>query len=106
MHFTWIPADFLVEMKVRAMTHLPIWLPPRDDYPTPAPFEPGAKGFHQISGRRAIEARLTFRPLAETARAIIDEFLARGETWEARPGCCRHSVRRDTSPWPRGRPRS
>ncbi len=67
------------------MTDLPIWFPPRDDYPTPAPFEPGAKGFHQISGQRAIAAGLTFRPLAETARSIIDEFLARGETWESRP---------------------
>ncbi len=65
------------------MTDLPIWFPPRDDYPTPV-FEPGAKGFHQISGQRAIAAGLTFRPLAETARSIIDEFLSRGETWESR----------------------
>ena len=85
VQFTWVPADFLVEMDVGAMTDLPIWFPPRDDYPTPAPFEPGAKGFHQISGQRAIAAGLTFRPLAETARSIIDEFLARGETWESRP---------------------
>ena len=84
VQFTWVSADFLVEMDVGAMTDLPIWFPPRDDYPTPAPFEPGAKGFHQISGRRAIAAGLTFRPLAETARSIIDEFLARGETWESR----------------------
>jgi 2'-hydroxyisoflavone reductase len=85
VHFTWVPADFLQEMDVGAMTDLPIWFPPRDDYPTPVPFEPGAKGFHQISGQRAIAAGLTFRPLAETARSIIDEFLARGETWESRP---------------------
>ncbi len=85
VQFTWVPADFLVEMDVGAMTDLPIWFPPRDDYPTPAPFEPGAKGFHQMSARRAIAAGLTFRPLAETARSIIDEFLARGETWESSP---------------------
>ncbi len=85
VRFTWVPADFLVEMDVGAMTDMPIWFPPRDDYPTPAPFEPGAKGFHQINGQRAIAAGLTFRPLAETARDIIDEFLARGETWESRP---------------------
>ena len=47
--FTWVAADFLVEMDVGAMTDMPIWFPPRDDYPTPAPFEPGAKGFHQMS---------------------------------------------------------
>ena len=85
VQFTWVPSDFLAEMNVGAMTDLPIWFPPLDDYPTPAPFEPGAKGFHQISGQRAIAAGLTFRPLAETARSIIDEFLSRGETWESKP---------------------
>ena len=35
-------------------------------------------------GQRAVAAGLTFRPLAETARSIIDEFLARGETWESK----------------------
>ena len=81
VRFTWVPADFLAEMNVSAMTDMPIWFPPDDNYPTPAPFEPGAKGFHQISGARAIAAGLTFRPLAETARSIIDEFLERGVDW-------------------------
>jgi nucleoside-diphosphate-sugar epimerase len=81
VRFTWVPADFLQEMNVAAMTDMPIWFPPRDDYPTPAPFEPGAKGFHRMSGARAIAAGLTFRPLAETARDIIDEYLSRGEDW-------------------------
>ncbi len=84
VQFTWVSADFLAEMDVGAMTDLPIWFPPRDDYPTPAPFEPGAKGFHQMSRQRAVAAGLTFRPLAETARSIIEEFLSRGETWESR----------------------
>jgi len=34
--FTWVSADFLAERDVAAMTDLPIWFPPRDDYPTPA----------------------------------------------------------------------
>jgi 2'-hydroxyisoflavone reductase len=85
VQFTWVSADFLAEMNVSAMTDLPIWFPPRDDYPTPAPFEPGAKGFHQMSARRAIAAGLVFRPLAETARSIIDEYLARDEAWESTP---------------------
>lgn len=83
--FTWVPDDFLLEMNVGSMTDLPIWFPPRDDYPTPAPFEPGAKGFHQMSAARAIEAGLTFRPLAETARDIIDEYLSRGIDWATTP---------------------
>ena len=83
VRFTWVPASFLREMEVAAMTDLPIWFPPLDDYPTPAPFEPGAKGFHQMSGQRAITAGLTFRPLAETARSIIEEFLSRDGSWES-----------------------
>lgn len=81
VRFTWVPADFLTEMNVGAMTDMPIWFPPRDDYPTPAPFEPGAKGMLQISGQRAIDAGLTFRPLADTAKSIIDEYLSRGTDW-------------------------
>jgi 2'-hydroxyisoflavone reductase len=83
--FTWVPDDFLVEMNVGAMTDLPIWFPPRDDYPTPEPFEPGAKGFHQMSAARAVAAGLTYRPLAETARDIIDEYLERGIDWASTP---------------------
>ena len=64
------------------MTDMPIWFPPMDDYPTPAPFEPGAKGFHQMSAARAIAAGLEFRPLAETVRSIIDEYVSRGSAWE------------------------
>jgi len=85
VQFTWVSADFLREMEVGAMTDMPIWFPPRDDYPTPVPFEPGAKGFHQISGARAVAAGLTYRPLAETARSIIDEYLSRDEDWASTP---------------------
>jgi hypothetical protein len=38
-----------------------------------------------MSARRAIAAGLVFRPLAETARSIIDEYLARDEAWESTP---------------------
>ncbi|MDH3735062.1 MAG: epimerase, partial [Gemmatimonadota bacterium] len=79
--FTWVDDDFLVEMDVGSMTDMPIWFPPKDDYPTPAPFEPGAKGFHQMSAARAIAAGLTYRPLAETAKDIIDEYASRGTDW-------------------------
>jgi len=83
--FTWVPGDFLQEMEVGAMTDMPIWFPPSDTYPTPAPFEPGAKGFHQMSAQRAIDAGLAFRPLAETARDIIDEYLSRDTDWATTP---------------------
>ena len=34
-----------------------------------------------MSGARAVAAGLTFRPLAETARSIIDEYLSRDVDW-------------------------
>ena len=85
VRFTWVSDDFLVEMGVGAQTDLPIWFPPKDDYPTGEPFEPGAKGFHQISAARAIEAGLEFRPLADTARSIIDEYRSRAVAWATTP---------------------
>lgn len=83
--FTWVPADFLLQVGIKAWVDLPIWFPPRDDYPTPAPFEPGGKSFAKIDGRRAIAAGLRYRPLAETARDIIAEWKSRGEDWDAKP---------------------
>jgi hypothetical protein len=38
-----------------------------------------------MSAQRAIDAGLSFRPLADTARSIIDEFLSRNEAWESKP---------------------
>jgi len=96
MRFTWVSADFLAEQGVGAMTDIPIWFPPRDDYPTPAPFEPGAKGFHQMSAARAIAAGLTFRPLADTARDIIDEYLSRDVDWATTPRRFGLSLDRET----------
>ena len=40
-------------------------------------FEPGGKGFAQMSAAKAIAAGLTFRPLADTARDIIAEYRSR-----------------------------
>ncbi len=77
VRFTWVDADFLAEQKVMPWTDLPVWWPPRDDYQQPPMFEPGGKGFAQMSGRRAIAAGLTFRPLADTARDIITEYRGR-----------------------------
>ena len=75
--FTWVDADWLAERKILPWTDLPIWWPPRDDYQQPPMFEPGGKGFAQMSAKKAIAAGLTFRPLADTARDIITEYKSR-----------------------------
>ena len=59
---TWVPADYLEEQKVNAWSDMPVWIPPSGEY----------AGFGRRSNARAIAAGLTFRPLADTARATLD----------------------------------
>lgn len=59
--FTWVPAAFLEQHEVRGWIQLPVWSAPR----------PQMAGFSRISIARALEKGLTFRPLAETARATL-----------------------------------
>jgi 2'-hydroxyisoflavone reductase len=57
VEFTWVPEDFLAEQKVAVWSQLPAW----------APGEP----LMFVSVKRAVEAGLTFRPLAVTAADTI-----------------------------------
>lgn len=66
--FTWVSGEFLQEHAVRGWTEMPVWVQP----------SPETQGFSAYSVTKAIEAGLTFRPLAETARATL-------EWWKARP---------------------
>jgi 2'-hydroxyisoflavone reductase len=67
--FTWVPADFLQAQGVRGWRHMPIWLPPNG--PT--------AGFLRRSIAKALAAGLTFRPLADTAKATLDWHKTRPE---------------------------
>ena len=58
---TWIPDDFLLEAKVAPYSEFPLWIP--DD--------PKHAGFSRMSIRKAFDAGLTFRPLAETAQDTL-----------------------------------
>lgn len=53
----WVDADFLRdEMKLQSFTNLPLWAPLDED-----------AGFYQIDGRKALDAGIKYRPLADTA---------------------------------------
>ena len=67
--FTWVPNDFLASQGVRGWRHMPIWLPP----------EGRTAGFLRRSNAKAIAAGLTFRPLADTAKATLDWHKTRPE---------------------------
>jgi 2'-hydroxyisoflavone reductase len=57
--FTWVDADFLARQQVRGWSDMPVWMPARG----------ATAGFMRIACGKAHAAGLTFRPLADTARA-------------------------------------
>lgn len=59
--YTWVDADFLLARKLRPYRDLPVWMPPRGD----------SAGWARMDCSKAIAAGLTFRPLADTARATL-----------------------------------
>jgi 2'-hydroxyisoflavone reductase len=66
--FTWVPAEFLTEQKVRAWASgangqsMPVWVPDRPDN----------VAFSRRTIKKALAAGLTFRPLAVTAKETLD----------------------------------
>lgn len=59
---TWVPDDFLLEAGVQPWTELPLWLPAEGD----------AAGQDAVDGRRAWDAGLVSRPLAETVADTLE----------------------------------
>jgi 2'-hydroxyisoflavone reductase len=62
--FTWVDTDFLAQHKVRPYAEMPVWMPARG----------GREGFARFDISREIAKGLTFRPLADTARATLDYY--------------------------------
>jgi 2'-hydroxyisoflavone reductase len=60
--FTWVPADFLQQQKIRAWRDMTVWVSPAGS----------SAGFHMRNNARALAAGLTFRPLAVTAKDTLD----------------------------------
>jgi len=77
--FTWVDADFLEKHEVQAWMHMTVWVPPVGEY----------AGFSTSNIDRAIEAGLTFRPLADTTVATIDYWNSLDEErhGKVRAGC-------------------
>jgi len=60
--FTFADQSFLAEQQVRAWSNMPVWVPA----------SPEMAGFMRVSVARAVAKGLTYRPLAETARATLE----------------------------------
>ena len=61
-NLVWVDGDFLLEQDVEQWMGLPMWM-----------HEEEWRGMHMADVSRALAAGLTFRPLAETVRATLDE---------------------------------
>ena len=60
--FTWVDADFLRANEVGAWMEMPVWVYPSEE----------TRGFSAYDCTKAIQAGLSFRPLADTARDTLD----------------------------------
>jgi 2'-hydroxyisoflavone reductase len=66
----WVPASFLEEQGIAPWSDMPVWVAPAPDN----------AGFSRVSVERALQAGLTFRPLAETARDTLAWYRAAPST--------------------------
>ena len=78
--FTWVPSDFLREQQINGWSHMPVWVPARE----------GNEGWSRVSVAKAISKGLSFRPLAETAKATLD--------WHRTRPADQQSIPRTTNP--------
>jgi 2'-hydroxyisoflavone reductase len=62
LSWSWVDGEFLLEHGLRPYAELPVWRPPT----------PGFEGFARFDLSREVAAGLTFRSLADTARATLE----------------------------------
>ncbi len=72
--FTWMDTEFLQQQRVRAYSHMPLWMPAVGRN----------AGFNRFDLTRTWEAGLTYRPLAVTAKDTLDYHFTRPEERQAR----------------------
>jgi 2'-hydroxyisoflavone reductase len=72
--FTWVSDSFLLAHEVAPYTEMPLWVP--ESY----------AGFNTVDCRKAIAARLTFRPLGDTVRDTLAWLRTRPRDWQWRGG--------------------
>lgn len=60
---TWVNEDFLIEHQIQDWIEIPLWLSYKRNMP----------GFLNVSIEKALKAGLTFRPISETIKAVLDE---------------------------------
>lgn len=72
--FTWVPASFLTEQRIRGWSNMPVWMSP----------EGRNIGFSQLRHDKALTKGLTYRPLAVTAADTLAWHKTRPEADQAK----------------------
>jgi 2'-hydroxyisoflavone reductase len=75
--FVWANEQFVLNQQIQPWTDMPLWIP--EDFPLPGENQPW-KGTHSISIKKALDAGLSFRPLAETIHDIYQWEKARTDS--------------------------
>lgn len=70
----WLPVEFLQQQRIAPWSDMPVWVAPSAEN----------AGFSRVSIRRALDAGLTFRPLAATAADTLEWFRQMPEDQRAR----------------------
>lgn len=73
--FTWVPTEFMTERGIRPWSHMTNWVPS----------EGGTLGMNRTANSLAVDAGLTFRPVAHTARDTFDWWSSLPEERRANP---------------------
>ena len=73
-NFTWVSETFLLEKEVGPFVEMPLWVPASE------------AGLDQVNSLKAIQAGLTFRPMADTIRDTLTWHTSRPSDQPLRAG--------------------
>jgi 2'-hydroxyisoflavone reductase len=88
--FTWVTGEFLLNNKVAPWTDMPLWIPIK---------QPEFAGFFAVSGERALEAGLNYRPIVDTIQDTLIWVKSRPEGPEMKAGISRERERQLLKLW-------
>lgn len=86
---TWVDDAFLVQHEVGSWIEMPLWIPAGPEY----------EGFSRVDVRKAMDAGLTFRPLADTVRDTLEWLQTRPDDYAWRAGLQREKEARLLALW-------
>lgn len=88
--FSWVDGEFLLNNEVAPWTDMPMWIPSE---------QPEFAGFFAVSGERALEAGLNYRPIVSTIQDTLVWAKSRPEKDEMKAGISRERERQLLKLW-------